>query len=67
MSDPPVIEWTVAKRDRLAIAYQHAVEEDLPQIRFEGHVLVTGYAKYLLQYLNQRLPPTVPKSANSRR
>ena len=32
--------------------YNKAVKENRPQFEFKGQILVTGYAKYLLEYLN---------------
>ena len=42
---------TVAKLQR---AYAHAVETKQEQFLFEGHELVTLYAKYLLEYLKPK-------------
>lgn len=32
--------------------YQNAVEKGLEQFSLNGHTLVTGYAKYLVQHLS---------------
>lgn len=34
--------------------YANAVKEELPQFMFKGRVLVTGYAKYLIEYLEPK-------------
>ena len=51
------IIWDRTKRDEFAAAYKTAVDLELEQFTFDGHQFVTGYAKYLLQYLNQQMPP----------
>lgn len=56
MSDEPrvTITWTRAKRDKLRAAYKRARKDDLDTIMFEGHLLVVGYAKYLLEFLDMQ-------------
>jgi len=49
-----IVEWTKPMVDRFQVAYDEAVEADVDQFVFEGHELVTEYAKYLLEYLNER-------------
>lgn len=54
MNDRPKIVFDIPKRDRLRKAYSDAVEQKLDQFTFEGHEYVTGYAKYLLEYLDMQ-------------
>jgi hypothetical protein len=35
----------------LKVAYQKAVEENREEFTYKGHTLLTGYAKYLIEYL----------------
>lgn len=48
------IEFDYAKYQRLRKAYDTAVAEYKDQFTFEGHELVTAYAKYLLEYLGNQ-------------
>lgn len=54
MSERVTINWTPKKYKQLERAYADAMEQKRGTFRFEGHVLVTGYAKYLLEFLRQR-------------
>ena len=49
------IDFTPAKYQKLKDAYQKAVLEGREKFLFEGQVVVTGYAKYMLEYLKERL------------
>ena len=49
------IKFDKPMRDRLRRAYDAAVEAKADTFVFEGNVYVTGYAKYLLEYLDGRL------------
>lgn len=40
------------KRDRLQLRYNTAVTDKEAEFTFEGHGLVTAYAKYVLEYLD---------------
>lgn len=51
MSDP-TITFTPELRDKLREAYENARDEELGVFIFEGHELVTDYAKYVLEYLD---------------
>ncbi len=44
--------FTPAKLKALRKAYLAASAASVEQFEFEGQVLVTGYAKYLLEYLD---------------
>ena len=50
----PQITFTPEKFAALRRAYQHAVETERESFEFEGHELLTSYAKYLLEYLSTR-------------
>jgi len=41
--------------DRLLIAYNQACADDKDQFVFDGFDLLTKYAKYLLEYVDERL------------
>ena len=57
MTDPrPQIVFTAEKVKALRRAYVHAVDTNQKQFTFEGNEYVTGYAKYLLEYLKTQLP-----------
>jgi len=45
------VEWDRPKLDRLKNAYANAVTDEQEQFEFEGLEFVTGYAKYLIMYL----------------
>jgi hypothetical protein len=55
MTSPQTI-FTQEKVLALRRAYAHAVETKQEQFTFEGHELMTGYAKYLLEYLKMQFP-----------
>lgn len=54
----PNITFTPTLRDKLREAYAIAVADQRETFAFEGHVIVTSYAKYLLEYLDMRFPPS---------
>lgn len=43
-----------AKRDSLRLCYQQAIIDQSPSFEFEGTVLDTNYAAYLLLYLDAK-------------
>lgn len=45
------MNWTKPKLRVLEKAYKQAVADDVALFTFEGHELVTAYAKYLIEYL----------------
>ena len=49
-----MITWNLPKLKRLKQAYAQAVEEEAEEFTFDGNVFVTGYAKYLIEYLELR-------------
>lgn len=51
----PVLLYDIAKKKRLRKAYHEAVKQKLNEFDFEGYTYVTGYAKYLLEYLDSEL------------
>jgi hypothetical protein len=52
MSNPPKeITFDLAQAKRLKKAYDKAVANEVDQFEFEGLPWVTGYAKYLIEYL----------------
>jgi hypothetical protein len=50
------MDFDKARKERLREAYDAAVAEGKEQFVFDGAVLVVGYAKYLLEYLDMKLP-----------
>jgi hypothetical protein len=53
------ITWTREKRDKFRQLYNKAANRGEDSFVFERHVIVTGYAKYLLQYLDTKFEPDV--------
>ena len=49
------VELNIENRERLRLAYQTAKDNNSKSFIFDGHELVTGYAKYLLEYLDMVL------------
>jgi len=49
------VQWNSEKRDRLTLALHDAKASGKDTFMFDGDEYVVGYAKYLLQYLNERL------------
>ncbi len=47
-----IIDWTKDKRAHLQVLYDLAEERGDTVIVFEGHTILTAYAKYLLEYLD---------------
>lgn len=47
------VQWSKEKMDRLQVAYDKADAAGDDEFVFEGIDLVTDYAKYLLEYLNE--------------
>jgi hypothetical protein len=45
------VTFTVEDFERLKVAYKDAVARGMEVFVFEGNDLYTGYAKYLIQYL----------------
>jgi hypothetical protein len=46
------VSFTPKTRDALRKEYDQAVEDNKDSFVFDGNEFVTGYAKYLLQYLD---------------
>jgi hypothetical protein len=51
------IEFTRAKLAKLKEMYSHAKANKIEQFQFEGHPMLTAYAKYLIEYLEGRFKP----------
>jgi hypothetical protein len=49
------ITWDRQMLDRFKIAYQQAVQSQRETFFFDGHEFLVGYAKYLIEYLEQSL------------
>jgi len=57
--DSPVITWTPTKLGALKREYyRYDPEDHLRVFQFEGHDIMVGYAKYLIQYLEMRFEAT---------
>jgi len=52
----PVITWTRLKLRCFVTAYGDAQREGVDVFIFDGHEFYTGYAKYLIEFLETRLP-----------
>lgn len=46
------MSFTPEKIKKLQVAYDKAVKDEQWTFEFDGNQLVTGYAKYLLEFLN---------------
>lgn len=46
------INFTQKDFDALKVAYSQAVVKETEQFMFYGHIMVTSYAKYLIEYLS---------------
>lgn len=51
-----MINWNRPMLERFKAAYKEAVENDQIAFTFDGNEFVTGYAKYLIEYLEGVLP-----------
>jgi hypothetical protein len=51
----PSIKFTPELLRKLKEQYRKAREEHLEQFKFEGHDLLTDYAKYLIMYVEMQL------------
>ena len=49
------INWTLPMLKRFKKEYQKAVSNKSDLFTFDGNEFVTGYAKYLLEYLEMKL------------
>jgi hypothetical protein len=50
-----MITWNGPKLQRMKDAYDRAKATGRDQFNFEGNRYVTGYAKYLIEYLEDKL------------
>jgi hypothetical protein len=46
-----MLEMTREKTKALRMAYDQAINRGVEEFDFEGHILVVGYAGFLLEYL----------------
>lgn len=53
-NEPPYITFTLENYEALRKQYEKARKQELETFEFEGHTLVTDYAKYLLEYLKKQ-------------
>jgi hypothetical protein len=59
---PNTITFTHASRDQFREAYTEAVACDVSSFYFNGHEYDREYAKYLLEFLDQKLGPTTTEN-----
>ena len=52
------VTWDRPKLERLKRAYKQAQEQGHTQFTFDAAPVLVAYAKYLIEYLEERLPPT---------
>lgn len=50
-------KFTIEKREQLRKAYEEAVAMGVEAFGFEGNEYLVSYARYLLEYLDERLEP----------
>lgn len=50
------VVFTPSKLKELKELYQWAVEKEADGFAFDGHIYLTGYAKYLIEYLESQFP-----------
>ena len=57
MAKQPMVMFDIPRRERLRKAYQQAVDDGEEQFEFEDvpTPILVGYAKYLLQWLDNEL------------
>lgn len=48
------MEFTIEVYDRLKVEYDKARQNNLDTFTFDGHELLTDYAKYLIQFLQTK-------------
>jgi hypothetical protein len=61
MAAGPMMNFDRPKVERLRAALTEAKALDQQQFVFDGHDLVTAYAKYMLDYLDSKLAPATTK------
>jgi hypothetical protein len=49
------VSWTKVKFRKFKRAYQKAVRDNESLFLFDGNEFVVGYAKYLIQYVEERI------------
>lgn len=54
--DRPTITWDRPMLARIKTDYKRHVQAGNTQFIFDGHVFATAYVKYLIEYLEERLP-----------
>lgn len=52
--DQGSILWTIGRLERFKLAYNNAVKNNDEQFKFDGYDFLTGYAKYLIEYLEAK-------------
>lgn len=55
MAHPPLLEFDRPKLERLKKAQEEAIASGQVVYVFEGHRLLVRYAKYVIEYLEDRL------------
>jgi hypothetical protein len=50
------IDFDRAKLERLKVRVKEAVEKDEQTFKFEGSEFMLSYAKYVIEYLESKLP-----------
>jgi len=53
------VNFTEAKLERFKVDYNKATSENKKEFIFEGDVFMIGYAKYVIEYLEERFSKKV--------
>jgi hypothetical protein len=57
MAKDKVITWNRPKLDRFKDEYKKANASSVETFVFDGDLFIVSYAKYLIEYLEMKLPP----------
>lgn len=49
-----IMDFDINRLQRLKVAYSEAQDRHLPNFNFEGQDFVTGFAKYVIEYLEAK-------------
>jgi hypothetical protein len=55
MPQRPTIQFDKEKLEKLKKDYRWATDNNVKTFKFDGHVLLVDYAKYMIEYLEPRV------------